>query len=251
MMHVFAGTCPICEQPSKFRSEHDWLRDFLLCSNCGSLPRERALAWCLHHFIPDWRSMVIHECSPAERGISVRMMKEAPGYIGSHYYSDVPRGQKNGPYQSENLEQLTFEDNSIDIHCHLDVLEHVNDPGACFTEMMRTLKPGGFIIFTTPVYETKATTERRAWIREDGVEHLFEPEYHGNPIDNEGAAVTFHFGNDLSSLILNWAPGASVRQVRLNDASIGVLGEFRDVFVVQKPDPNPPGIVTRVRNWLR
>lgn len=234
MTHRHEGECPVCETAAVFVSEHDWLRDGLLCSNCGSIPRERAFAWCLEAFCPDWRDRIVHECSPADRSISARMRKECPGYIGSHFFPDVPPGTMHEGYRSENLERLTFPDESIDLHVHLDVLEHVNDPAACFAEMERTLRPGGMMLFTTPVYEGKLETERRAHYGPDGVQHFAEPEYHGNPIDPRGALVTFHFGADLADLILAWAPRCGVRMVTLNDPGIGVLGKFREVFVVRK-----------------
>ncbi len=162
------------------------------------------------------------------------MRTECPGYIGSQFFPDVPPGETRSGMRSENLEALTFADESIDLHVHLDVLEHVNDPAACFAEMERTLKPGGRMLFTTPVYEGKPKTERRAHYGPEGVRHFAEPEYHGNPIDSRGALVTFHFGTDLSDLILAWAPSCGVRMITLNDPRIGVLGEFREVFLVEK-----------------
>ncbi|WP_371055258.1 class I SAM-dependent methyltransferase [Rhodosalinus sp. K401] len=177
---------------------------------------------------------MLHESSPADRSISARMRTECPGYIGSQFFPDVPPGETRSSMRSENLEALTFADESIDLHVHLDVLEHVNDPAACFAEMERTLKPGGRMLFTTPVYEGKPKTERRAHYGPEGVRHFAEPEYHGNPIDSRGALVTFHFGTDLSDLILAWAPSCGVRMITLNDPRIGVLGEFREVFLVEK-----------------
>ena len=38
-----AGFCPSCNQDSRFISYNNWLRDGLVCSNCNSIPRERAL----------------------------------------------------------------------------------------------------------------------------------------------------------------------------------------------------------------
>jgi hypothetical protein len=235
MSHVFPGRCPVCGKATRFVSHNDWLRDGLLCEGCGSIPRERAFAHCLDRYAPDWRSLTLHECAPAERLVSQRMRRECRDYIGSHFYSDVPRGQMKGGYRSENLEALTFADASVDLHCHLDVLEHVNDPALCFSEMHRTLRPGGKMIFTTPVYEGKLSTERRAHYGPDGVQHFAEPEYHGNPIDEGGALVTFHYGSDFADLILAWAPGCGVTMITINDPNIGVLGKFREVFVVEKP----------------
>jgi hypothetical protein len=101
--------------------------------------------------------------------------------------------------------------------------------------MHRTLRPGGVMVFTTPVYEGKLHTERRAHYGATGVQHFVEPEYHGNPIDDGGALVTFHYGADLADLILAWAPGCGVTMITFNDPNIGVLGKFREVFVVEKP----------------
>lgn len=234
MAYRSAGQCPVCARKADFVSTSHWLRDNLLCEHCHSLPRERAFAHCLETFVPGWRSMVLHECSPADRGISARMRRECPGYIGSQYYPDVPRGKIRNGYRSEDLEALTFADGSIDLHCHLDVLEHVNHPDRCFAEMERTLRPGGKMLFTTPWYPHKVETERRAAYGPDGPILLFEAEYHGNPISEQGALVTFHYGQNFADLILLWAPRCSVEMITLTDPAKGILGEFREVFIVQK-----------------
>ena len=250
--HSHRGRCPVCERDTRFEARGDWLRDELLCARCGSIPRERAFAWCLERHRPGWRDDVLHESSPAPRSISARMRRECRGYVGSHYHPDLPPGDIGRPERNENLEALTFGDGTIDLHCHLDVLEHVNEPRLCFREMARTLRPGGQILFTTPVYEGKVRTERRARYTEAGVEHIAPAEYHGNPIDPGGSLVTFHYGSDLSDRILRWAPDLSVCVVTLNDASIGVLGKFREVFLVTKGSPGPGGASRQVRpNRLR
>ncbi len=233
-MHQYQGHCPICDNATTYSSENDWLRDHLLCQHCGSIPRERAFAWCLTTFCPGWQGLVVHESSPADRTISARMRRECPAYIGSQFYPDVPPGQHRNGYRSENLEALTFEDGSIDLHCHLDVLEHVNFPDRCFAEMERTLRIGGRMLFTTPIYEGKLKSERRALRGPGIVEHFAPPEYHGNPIDDQGSLVTFHYGSDLADLILAWAPKCGVNMITLNDPHLGVLGKFREVFVVTR-----------------
>ena len=235
ILHQSQGICPVCGEHSKFTSYTHWLRDDLRCENFHSIPRERAFAWCLNTFVPDWRSKVLHECSPVDRSISAVMKREAPRYIGTQYWPDRDPGRVYEGYRCENLEDLTFEDESIDLHVHMDVMEHVNSPHACFREMERTLRPGGKIIFTTPVFATKEKTERRASYTKDGVTHLFEPEYHGNPISDQGSLVTFHYGADLSDLILAWAPNCAVTMITPHRHDIGVRGDHREVFLVEKP----------------
>lgn len=238
MSHSYAGTCPICGNKAKFTATDSWYRDGLHCDHCGSIPRERAFSWVLEREAPDWRSLVLHECSPADRIVSTRLRDECPGYIGTQFYRNIAPGTMHNGFRCENLEQLTFADESIDLHCHLDVMEHVNFPEHCFAEMERTLRPGGKMIFTTPVYAGKVATERRAYYDEQGkVNFLVEPEYHGNPIDELGAPVVFHFGKDLADMILLWAKNCSVKVIDLNDPRLGVLGLFREVFVVTKYGP--------------
>jgi SAM-dependent methyltransferase len=233
--HRFSGHCPVCRKDAEYTSHSDWYRDNLLCGNCGSIPRERAFAWVLDTRCSGWQDMVVHESSPADRLVSTRMRNACAGYVGSQFFPGIPAGEMHDGYRCENLEQMTFADGSIDLHCHLDVLEHVNHPDRCFAEMERTLKPGGHMVFTTPVYEGLLATERTAYYDDDHQVHfLGEPEYHGNPIDDQGAAVTFHYGQDLADLILMWTRNCGVQTITLNDARLGVLGKFREVFVVRK-----------------
>lgn len=234
MSHTYHGRCPVCDRQAVFHCADHWLRDGLFCDQCGSIPRERAFAYCLNTFCPDWRQKVVHECSPADRSISARMRRECPGYIGSQFFRDVPRGQMRDGCRSENLEALTFADESIDLHCHLDVMEHVNVPRACVEEMERTLRPGGMMIFTTPVYTDIPATERRAQYTAHGVKHYADPEYHGNPIADDGALVTFRYGRDLPDLLTVWAKRCTAMMVNVSDRGIGVAGDFREVIVVTK-----------------
>ncbi|UWQ93490.1 methyltransferase domain-containing protein (plasmid) [Rhodobacteraceae bacterium M382] len=234
-MIEFHGTCPVCASTQGFQSPDEWFRDHLICRGCGSIPRERIFTWALETFRPGWRDMQVHECSPSDRAVSKRLADECAGYIGSQYFPDVDRGTLRDGVRSENLEALTFADQSLDLHVHLDVMEHVNRPDQAIREMCRTLKPGGLAIFTTPIYPDKAGNERRAIYFDDGVEHLAPAEYHGNPIDEDGGAlVTFHFGRNFSTLVRAWEPNFAVTHLIPDDPSIGAVGEFRDVFVLRR-----------------
>jgi SAM-dependent methyltransferase len=144
------GHCPICNSAQWFRAENEWYRDWLFCDGCGSVPRERALALLLNRVKPNWRSERIHECSPVARGISLQMSKECAGYVATQFVPSLPLGSYQDGYRNENLEKTTFADNAFDIAVSLDVLEHVNDPEACFRDIWRTLDQGGVCVFTAP-----------------------------------------------------------------------------------------------------
>lgn len=230
-----AGYCPVCAQEVRFRASQHWYRDFLLCSGCGSIPRERALALVLDRRFPDWRARAIHESSPAPRSISAKLARECPGYVGTQYFPGEPPGAEVRGFRNENLEALTFPDASFDLTVTLDVMEHVNQPDDVLREVARTLKPGGAYLFTVPTYKGKIASERRAHYAADGsVAHLAEPEYHGNPISDAGSLVTFHYGYDFAELISAWA-GLDVEITRFHDRRHGVIGDFTEVYLALRP----------------
>ena len=225
------GWCPICERSSIFRATEAWLRDHLFCSACGSIPRERGLAFALFQQFPQWRHLAVHESSPVKRGISLRLAKECIDYIATHYFPGEKVGAEIGGYRNEDLESQSFESDIFDLVVSLDVLEHVNKPERCFEEIKRTLKPEGAFVFTTPTYKGKVDSERRAkYLSNSEVEHLCPPEYHGNPVDSKGSLVTFHFGYDLPELIYAWS-GMDTIVLRYHDHYHGIIGEFTEVYI--------------------
>lgn len=229
------GFCPICEAQTRFVARHAWFRDHLLCAACGSIPRERALALLLKRRLPGWARLRIHESSPTPRGISAQLRQRAAGYVPSQFFPQQPPGKTIAGFRNENLEHQTFADGSFDLVVTLDVMEHVNDPERALQEICRTLVPGGAHVFTVPTYKDRVTSERRARYLEDGrIEHLAEPEYHGNPIDDAGSLVTFRYGYDLGQLVTAWT-GMSCEVTRFTDPLHGILGEFTEVYWAAKP----------------
>jgi SAM-dependent methyltransferase len=227
------GFCPICMAEARFTATDGWFRDTLRCSGCRSIPRERALALVLERSFPGWRGMAIHESSPAPRGISAKLRREAPGYVASQFFAARPLGSSVEGFRNENLEAQTFAEGSFDLVVSLDVMEHVNRPDEALREIARTLKPGGAYLFTAPTYKERLTTERRALYRPDGgIDHLAPPEYHGNPISDAGSLVTFLYGYDFAELIAAWS-GLDVEVARFHDHRHGVIGEFTEVYVAR------------------
>src|ERR1700742_3351949 len=103
------GYCYCCDSTVRFVATSDWWRDDYRCANCNSLPRERAVMFCIEQFFPDWRRLLIHESSPVlGRGANRRLTKEAPAYLASYYYAGVPAGKMKDGIRCENLEHLSF-----------------------------------------------------------------------------------------------------------------------------------------------
>lgn len=230
----YRGVCPVCAQGVMFSAKNEKFRDSLVCPSCGSVPRERALALVLNEKRPNWRTLAIHECSPAERGISHRLKSDAPRYVATHFFEDKPLGSMVRGFRNENLEAQTFADATFDIVVTLDVMEHLFDPATAHREIWRTLRPGGLHICTFPISKNQGPAMKaRANRNADGsIEHLVPAEYHGNPIGG-GALVTVDYGYDIHKQIAEWAP-YDVSVVRANNKTAGVMGEMTDVIVCER-----------------
>lgn len=230
------GHCPVCKKNIEFKTKSNWHRDDLRCPNCDSLPRERGLAHVINLVLSGQMKGTVHESSPSEREIDRYIESLADKYIPSHFYPSTPRGTYNGIYRSEDIQNMTFLDESIDFHVTLDVMEHVFFPDLVFREVARTLKKDGAYIFSVPTYKNLVDSVQLAKLNDKTGEiiHLTdEPEYHGNPISEEGALVTFHYGYDFPELIHKWS-GLNTTSFRFVEKYIGVIGEFTEIYICRR-----------------
>jgi hypothetical protein len=231
-----AGYCDICEVDVVFHADFSWFRDHLLCPNCQSVPRERALMRVLDLYAPDYLKMRIHESSPGGRGVSSKLGSSCPNYSYSHFFPDVPLGTVNPERRElcQSLEDLTFVNGSFDLLITQDVMEHILDPAAAFREIARVLKPGGMHIMTVPIVNKCKPSSRRAAREADGtIRHITEPAYHGNPIDDKGSLVTMDWGYDIVEFIRT-ASGLSTHMITIDEIERGIRAEFIEVFVSTK-----------------
>jgi SAM-dependent methyltransferase len=188
----------------------------------------------LEMYYPNWRELTIHESSPVFRGASKLLATECKNYIPTFYYPDTPSGDYKNGYRCENFEKLTFADKSIDLHLSQDVMEHVFDPASAFKEIQRTLKPGGAHIFTTPLVKKASPSVCRAKLDGSGnIEYLQKPNYHGNPISEDGALVTFDWGFDICQFIFD-ASGLFTEMIYIDDLSRGIRAEYIEVLVTRQ-----------------
>lgn len=225
-----AGFCPVCSRDTRFISLHSWLRDHYQCLHCRSLPRERALHTALDVSFPGWPKTSVHESSPANRHIA----DKAANYSASQFFPDKSLGEQCGAFRNENIEQLTFSDNAFDLFITLDVLEHVFFPDKALQEMLRVIRPGGWCVFTAPVYKDMKKTRQRATLSVDGtIEYLIEPAYHGNPVGDGRSLVTWDYGEDFLDIVKEWV-GRPVIRINQVDEYHGIEGEFLDVFLIRK-----------------
>jgi hypothetical protein len=226
------GFCPVCEQTTIFIEKSAWLRDNYLCVKCNSIPRVRHIIHVLQKQFPRFRELAIHESSPSGPGFD-KLCKECPGYSPTYFWPDTTLGTIKNGFRCENLESLTFADTSFDLVITQDVMEHVMNPDRAFSEIARTLKPGGAHVFTVPWYASKSTFIRAAEVA-GNIEYFAEKDYHGNPIDAGGALVVTEWGMNLPDFIFKHS-GLITTVFVTRDRHMGLAGEFIEVFVSRKP----------------
>jgi hypothetical protein len=226
------GYCPICEEDTRFEAKYSWFRDHLLCVKCGSVPRERALMTVLAERFPNYRELVIHESSPGHRGVSVKLRRECPNYSASHFFPNIPLGEVHPEkgYRSENIEALTFANNTFDLFITQDVMEHIFRPSVAFREIARVLRPEGAHLFTVPlVNKWKPSTCRASQEANGVVQYILPAQYHGNPVDENGSLVTFDWGYDIGEYISKHSAMSTVI-VRLDNLHFGIRAEYIEVL---------------------
>lgn len=185
----------------------------------------------LNKHFPEWRNLHIHESSPGGAA-SNKIARECSYYTSSNFYPAIPRGQYVDEHRCENLEALTFSDESFDMIITQDVMEHVLNPQNAFAEIARTLKPGGAHVFTVPWYYWKNTVVR-AKLKNGNIEYIEEPIYHLNPIDKNGSLVTIDYGRDFFDLIYR-SSNMITMAIQIKDISMGINAKFIEVFISWK-----------------
>lgn len=230
----YKGFCPICERETIFLTKKTWLRDNLLCINCGSIPRQRAIMTIINNYYPNWKDLKIHESSPSNCSISNKLKRECNGYTGTQYYHGEILGNYVNEYRNENLENQTFNDEMFDLVITQDVFEHIYNPDKAFSEIERTLKYGGAHIFTVPIINKFKKTEKWAILGSDGKPiFLKTEEWHGNPVDVRGSPVTMHYGYDIIDYIKENS-GLETNIEYIHDLKFGIWAEFNEVFISKK-----------------
>jgi SAM-dependent methyltransferase len=168
--------------------------------------------WPWHYLAPGERSRPVHSMLLAAR-FAVRMFRR-------------------GGFRHEDVEQLSFEDASLDFIVSNDVFEHVADPVRAFRECARVLKPGGIMFATFPFFSDMRRSRTRARLGSGGVEHLQPAEYHGDPTSSSGALVFTDFGGDVFGMLCE--AGFSEVQIHVfHNMELGHLGGA-PVFIVTR-----------------
>jgi len=224
------GYCPVCQTSNvTFFLHTDFIggsRNGLCCSNCESIPRMRAIVDTLDTIFTGWRKKKIHETAPASLKWIKRFQEMCANYSYSFFFSDTPPGSFKDDIRCENLESMTFSDESFDIWITQDVFEHILNPAYAFREISRVLRKGGIHIFTIPFSYQNGQTRFRCLERGGGnIFFLEEPLYHLNSNCAGSSLVTIDWGTDITDFIYQ-ASGMLTMIYKNPKTNIGVKPEL-------------------------
>jgi SAM-dependent methyltransferase len=205
--------CYVCGKTSQFISDTDFSLREAKCIHCGSSQRNSDVAKIIINTFPRNDDISLSQADKYLKHLGIyeaqasgpihHCLKDLPHYICSEYFDDIQNGEKNKEgILCENLQDLSFPDETFDLVITQDVMEHVDCPEKAFSEINRVLKLGGYHIFTIPYHESKPTL-RRIVIEQGERIHKYPQVYHGDPLREQGALVFTDFGSDMNTMIEN------------------------------------------------
>lgn len=185
--------CPFCG-PTVFvrlRREPIGVR----CVRCGASAVHLSLGWVLRRRVAHLREC--DACELSARGPLVAYLRDhARSVATSEYFPGLPSGSMRDGIRCEDVQNLSYADESFDLVTHTEVLEHVPDDARAFAELFRILRRGGTMLFTVPLHGGPGTVER-ARLRDGNIEHLLEPVYHNDPLRAQGILAFRDYGSDI------------------------------------------------------
>ncbi|RNI29257.1 class I SAM-dependent methyltransferase [Rufibacter latericius] len=233
--------CIVCNRVGLYKVKGNDLREDCTCKSCKSFNRQRQISYVmltsvlnkkplfnsLKNFISrnDLRVYYTESKGPIH-DVLVKMKN----YVYSEYFGEE---YKSGDYVNgilhQDLQKLSFADDSFDVVISSEVFEHIPNTYQAFKEVHRVLKPGGRHIFTIPFDARGFKDTVKAVLDENGnIQYLSEPEFHKDPIREEGVLVYRIFS--LEMLIKLNEIGFITNLHHLYNPLLGIVGNNAIVF---------------------
>jgi len=237
------GKCNVCGNYTIFLCQFgpDAAREYMHCPFCISSSRKRHVALVVINHLPPPppRNKTIKKIAKlttldiynTDRNVWEKYFKNNDHYKSSIFTDEYPFGteiEKN--VFCQDLEALTFNDESFDIVITEDVFEHIRNYKKGFNEIYRVLRKGGIHVFTIPFLFNQETIVRVDTSTENDI-NLLPPEYHIDRI--RGKIIAYRtFGIDLFQILSDIGFSTTVNNSTLEDSRYGIYNS--SVFVSKK-----------------
>ena len=213
--------------------EINTFREGLCCKECGSISRDRVMMWVLANTYsktgnlfdaPENKNIRILE-STATRG-HPKILDSKFEYLNTIFDADAIKENRD-PQKYADFQNLHFTESYFDYILASDVFEHVRLDDNAYSEIYRTLKPGGYFLMTVPFSYTMEETLIR--VKPDGDRDIFllPPEYHA-----EHTLVYRVYGKDLFKKLTDH--GFHVCYIHAQIRNYGISKQ--EVFICRKGD---------------
>ena len=191
--------CPLCNFPFIIRLAKGEMG--LRCPRCRASVVHMSIAHVLNANFDSLSDYSVYELS--SRGPLVKYLnRSCKSLTVSEFWPDVSPGQWRNGIQCQDVERLTFSDESFDLCTSTEVFEHVVDDHVGFCEIRRVLRSGGTFVFSVPLRLNEKTLER-AVIIDGEICHLAEPEYHDDILRGPGKVLAYRtYGFDITDKLL-------------------------------------------------
>jgi SAM-dependent methyltransferase len=125
-----------------------------------------------------------------------RLSERISNLVSSQYFENRSPGDVVDGVQHEDISNLSFDSHKFDALICMEILEHVPNYQTSLSEMARILKPDGRAILTFPWLGslTYSHLTRAEMLPDGSINHILEPEYHGDPASSQKILSFRSFG---------------------------------------------------------
>lgn len=203
--------------PTALQVEHGNLRETI--SHGGVISRQRAVLLVLRQLVEEGKLPPLEELrlylSEAVTPFAARLRSVLPKLRCSEYLPE-PDHRLRGKVANRDLRRIGLPPATFHAVVCNEVLEHVEQWEPSLQGLAEVLSLGGYLIATVPfLYGQQQHLVKAIWQGDDQPPQLIgEPDYHGNPVDEQGSLVYRYPG---------WQLLSDLRQAGFRDAAIHTI----------------------------